>query len=328
MPRSALLLSEKDLRPLIEFASHMDTAIDAVERAIVDYYRGAVRETNLVDQTEGPGRPNLLQIHFAADDALVTGFQVFAESRGGPSLPNTRFITLLEPETRQLMAIVDYSSLNPLRVGASAGVGCRYLAPAGARTAGILGSSKQARAQLQAIQRSVPSLERARVFSPTPEHREAFAREVTEWLDLPVEAVPTAREATLDADIVGLANNSREPVIDLAWVKAGALVISIGSGQLPPAVMDGPRVVATTWDSLATREPYASRVKAGSYARQDVAAELGAVILGEAAPRGNDRETVVFEVTRINLWAVGIAHWAYQWALKQGIGTSFTISGD
>ena len=31
---------------------------------------------------------------------------------------------------------------------------------------------------------------------------------------------------------------------------------------------------------------------------------------------------------RAALWAVGIAHWAYEWALKQGIGTSFTLSGD
>lgn len=327
MPTNALLLSEADLRPLVEVPSHIDGAIDAVERVTIDFYRGGVRERNLVDETEG-GRPaNLLQVHFAADDSLVSGFQMFAETRGAPSVPNARFVALLEKETRQLVAMVDYNSLSPLRVAASAGVGCRYLAPVGARTVGILGSSKQARAQLQAIQRSVPTLERARVFSPTVEHREAFAREMTDWLDLPVEAVATPEAATVDADVVGLANNSRRPVIEMGWVKAGALVISIGGGQLPAAVLDGPRIVATTWDTLTTREPYATGVKAGSYSRQDIAAELGAVILGEAAPRRDPRDTVVFEVTRLNIWAVAVAHWAHQWALRQGVGTTFTLSG-
>jgi len=323
-----LLLSESDLQPLIQGVHLMDGAIDAVEKATVDYYRGGVREMNLADQTGGVGTPNLLQIHFSANDALVSGFQVFAETRGGPSLPNTRYVVLLDSQTRQLLAIVDYSSLSPPRVGASAGVGCRYLAPAGARTAGILGSSKQARAQLQAIQRSVPTLERARVFSPTPEHRAAFAREMTEWLDLPVEAVATAQDATAEADIVGLANNSRQPVLELGWVKAGALVISISGGQLPAAVMEGPRVVSTTWESLAAREPYASSIKTGRYSKEDVAAELGAVILGEATVRRNAEQIVVFELSRINLWAVAVAYWAYQWALKEGVGTPFTLSGD
>src|SRR5436190_22771581 len=227
----------------------MASASDVLEQATVDFHQNRVREHNLADRTSGDEPHNLVQIHFSADDALVSGFQVFAETPGGPALPNSRFVVLLDPATRQLISIVDYTSLSPLRVGASAGVGCRYLAPQGARMAAILGPSKQARAQLQAIQRTVPNLERARVYSPSPEHREAFAREVTEWLDLPVEAASSAQEATEGAQIIGLANNSRSPVLDLAWVQTGALVISIGGGQLPPEVTDGPRVVSTTWDS-------------------------------------------------------------------------------
>ena len=326
MPTRALILSETDLRPLLQAPDAIGSAIDAVERATVDHYRGNVRERDLVDQTQASAHHNLLQIHFSADDEYVSGFQMFAETRGGPAVPNSRFVALLHPETRQLEAIVDYSSLSPVRVGASAGVGCRYLAPARARTAAILGSSKQARGQLQAIRRSVSTLERARVFSPTREHREAFAQEMAEWLDLPVEAVATAQEAIRDADVVGLANNSRAPVIDLSWVKAGALVVSIGSGQLPAAVMAGPRVVATTWESIATREPYASAVKAGTYSRECIAAELGAVITGEATARGSPDATVVFELTRINLWGVAVARWAYEWASERGVGTAFTLS--
>src|SRR4051794_27988036 len=202
MPNMALALGAQELRPLVEVPSYMDSAIDAVERATVSYHQGKVRERNLVDERSTSGGPNLMQIHFGTNDEQICGYQMFAETRGVPALPNSRFVTLLDPQTRQLLAIVDYTSLNPLRVGASAGVGCRYLAPEGARVAAILGSSKQARAQLQAIQRTVPTLERARVYSPSPEHREAFAREVTEWLDLLVEAASSAQEATEGAQII------------------------------------------------------------------------------------------------------------------------------
>ena len=152
---------------------------------------------------------------------------------------------------------------------------------------GILGSSKQARAQLQAIHSSVPTVERARVYSPTPEHREAFAAEMGEWLDLPIEAVASAEAATRDADIVGLANSSRQPVLDPAWVKPGALVISISGGQLPDGVIGRWQVASTTWDSLAAREPYASRVRAGTFSKGDVGAELGSVVaLAESFAKG------------------------------------------
>src|SRR3954454_3248361 len=97
---TALVLGAQDLRPLVETPSMMDSAIDAIERATVDFHRGKVRERNLLDETQGGDRPNLLQIHFAANDEALTGFQVFAESRGGPPAPNSRYITLLDPRTR------------------------------------------------------------------------------------------------------------------------------------------------------------------------------------------------------------------------------------
>ena len=127
-----ILLSAADLQPLVGEPRHMASAIDVIEQATVDFHQNRVREHNLADRTSGDEPHNLVQIHFSADDALVSGFQVFAETPGGPALPNSRFVVLLDPATRQLISIVDYTSLSPLRVGASAGVGCRYLAPQGA----------------------------------------------------------------------------------------------------------------------------------------------------------------------------------------------------
>src|ERR1051326_2340277 len=141
-----LIVSEEDIQPLLTDPAAIDGAIDAVEKSTVAEYRGRVRSDELVDRTQHE-RPNTLQIPFATDDSFVTGFQVFGATPGAPR-PNTRFIVLLEAETRQLLGLVPYEGLSPLRVGASTGVATRYLAPPNARSVAILGSSKQARRQL------------------------------------------------------------------------------------------------------------------------------------------------------------------------------------
>ena len=98
----------------------MDGAIEACEKATVAEYQGRVRSDNLIDRTTHE-RSNLLQIHFSADDSLVTGFQTWGATPGSPQ-PNSRYVVLLDNETRALLGIVPYEGLSPLRVGASAGV--------------------------------------------------------------------------------------------------------------------------------------------------------------------------------------------------------------
>jgi alanine dehydrogenase len=323
----ALIVSERDIQPLLTDPAAMDAAIDAVEKSTVAEYQGRVRSQDMVDRTKTEPS-NFLQIHLATDDSFVTGFQVFGQTPGVPR-PNTRFVVLLDGETRQLQAIVPYEGLSPLRVGASAGVACRYLAPEDARSVAILGSSKQARRQLQAILRTAPSVDLVRVYSPTPEHREAFAQETSAWLGVKVEPVESAKAAVRDADIVDSATNTRTPVLEWEWVKPGALVMQIGGGQLPDEVLSEARVVLPTWDSTEDestgREPFGSAIRAGNYARSQ-AAELGAVILGEETPRESPDQTVVFDVGRINVWAVTVTHWAYEWARERELGMQFSLS--
>src|SRR5690606_38774768 len=196
-------------------------------------YDGRVRSMDMVDRTTHE-KPNLLQIHLATDDDFVTGFQVFGATPGQPRT-NSRFVVLLDAETRQLLGIVPYEGLSPLRVGASAGVAARYLAPEGAQTVGMLGSSKQARRQLQASVRTVPGIRSASVYSPTPENRRRFADEMAAWLGIEVEAVDEPRAAVEGADIVDSSTNTRTPAFEWEWVKPGALVMPIGGGQLPEA---------------------------------------------------------------------------------------------
>jgi ornithine cyclodeaminase/alanine dehydrogenase-like protein (mu-crystallin family) len=322
-----LLLSEMDLEPLVRDPSSMDSAIDALEQSTIRQHEGRIRDHRFVDETSGLEPNTVVQLGFAADDGEVCGYQMFAEGVGGmdPTLPNARFITLLDPSTRQLRALVDYRSLSPLRVGATGGIAMRRLAPDGARVAAVLGSAQQARGQLQALVRTLPALERVRVYSPTAANREAFAVENSAWLGMTIESVATAREASEGADVIAVANASGAPILELGWIKPGALVVSIGGSRMPDEALSGPRIVSTTWDQIRGREPYRSAIERGDFSKDAIAAEIAEVIRGKPV-RGSHEEIAIFELGVLGIWAVATAEWAYQWALQRGIGTPFTLS--
>ncbi len=326
MPAHPLIVSENDIMPLLTDPAAMDDAIQAVEKSTVAEYHGRVRSQDMIDRTQAEPS-NLLQIHMASADELVTGFQVFAATPGQPR-SDSRFVVLLDGETRQFIGIVPYEGLSPLRVGASAGVAAGYLAPKNARSVAIIGSSKQARRQLQAIVRAVPTVKEARVYSPTPENREAFAAEMSDFLSIDARAVDNAEAAVRDADIVNSSTNTKTPVLAWEWVKPGALAMQIGGDQLPAEVLQQ-RIVVPTWDSTVDeatgREPFGSAIRNGTLKREDVI-ELGQVILGEVPPRDADDQTVVFDVGRINIWAVAVTQWAYEWAREREIGIPVSLS--
>lgn len=327
MPAHPIVVSENDIRPLLTDPLAMDGAMEAVEKATLAEYANRIRSYDMTDRTRLEPS-NFLQIHFATDDSLVTGFQVFGATPGQPRT-NSRFVVLLDPESRQFLGIVPYEGLSPMRVGASAGVAARYLAPKDAGIVAIIGSSKQARRQLHAIVRAVPSIWQARVYSPTPEHRLAFAKEMSDFLGIEVKAVDSSEEAVRGADVVDSSTNTRTPVLEWEWVKPGALVMQIGGDQLPDDVLQQ-RIFVPTWasteDPATGREPFGSAIRDGRLKREDIAGELGQVITGEVKARERDDQTVVFDVGRINIWAVAVTFWAYEWAREREIGIPVGLS--
>jgi alanine dehydrogenase len=111
-------------------------------------------------------------------------------------------------------------------------VGTDLLARKDCRVAGIFGAGDQAKLHLLALTRIRPMISEARVYSPTPERRESFAREMSAVLGLPVRAVSTSREVIRGADVILSATNSNVPVFDGNWLDPGQHVTSIVSSNI------------------------------------------------------------------------------------------------
>lgn len=320
-----LILTASDFAPLLADAGSMTGAMESIERAYMTDFQGKVRRASAADEVKSGDQANSIRFNLTAGEGLLTGLQ--AQSSSGA--PNSRFLMLFDNDTRELKAIMDTSPFNPVRVGAEGGLGAKYLAP-DAKVLGVVGSGRQARTQVQAILAALPGLESIKVFSPTPEHREAFASEVSRWLGKNIAAVDNIEEAIRDSDIVDLVNTSRDKVFETGWLKPGATVMSItGRGQTPEDFLTRTRMVAPSWDILANnqlREPYFSAIKAGAYSKEDYGGDLSQVIAGQLNPRNAPADIVDFEVTAMPILDHGIAEWAYNWAQQNKAGRDFSIS--
>jgi alanine dehydrogenase len=139
-------------------------------------------------------------------------------------------IALFEQETGALAALVDANLITAYRTAATSAVAVDRMAAAGPATLGVLGSGLEAQMHVRAIA-AVRPLGRLSVFSPTAANREAFARRLSAELGIPCAAVASAQEAVEEAGIVLAAARSHDesPILLGRWLRAGMLVVSIGS---------------------------------------------------------------------------------------------------
>jgi len=76
-----------------------------------------------------------------------------------------------------------------------------------------------------------------KVYSPTRQNREGFAREMSQKLGIEVVAKETAEEAVSDCDILSTCTDSMTPVYEADWLRPGMHVTNLGRREMPEAAM-------------------------------------------------------------------------------------------
>jgi len=146
-----------------------------------------------------------------------------------PAAPGNRWcglVLLFSVNNGEPLAIMPDGVMQRMRVGATNGLGIKYLARKDAETIGILGSGWQAGSQLMAAC-SVRNIKEIRCFSPTRVHREAFAQQMTKMLGIEVKPVEQPEDAIAGADIAMCASSSLDHIFFAPWVETGMHLTSI-----------------------------------------------------------------------------------------------------
>ncbi|MFP4626299.1 MAG: ornithine cyclodeaminase family protein [Natronomonas sp.] len=241
------------------------------------------------------------------------------------------FTPLFDADTGEPLALIDGASTNPFKTGAAGAVGVDALAREDATSLAIIGSGPQAKGQVYATS-TVRDFETIRVYSPTPEHRDAFATEVEGNLDASVEAVDSSAAAVSGADVVITATDASEPVFDGADLDPGTHVTAMGQHTSDRCELDTSTIERSTYvpdlheRAMADAGSFLAAIDAGVVNTDHVHAELGAVVAGTAPGRTDDDELTVFDSGGTGIETVAAASMLYEKARTDGLGTELSIA--
>jgi alanine dehydrogenase len=157
-----------------------------------------------------------------------------------PAAPGNRWVGLVllfSTDTGEPLAIFPDGYLQRLRVGATNGLGNRYLARADAASAGLLGSGWQAGAQVMALIAVRPGIRKIHCFSPNPDRRRAFARALSAEAGVEIVPVDTPEAAVKGMDVVLCATNTLENIFPAHWLEPGMHLSSIKRPEVEPAAL-------------------------------------------------------------------------------------------
>jgi thiomorpholine-carboxylate dehydrogenase len=262
----------------------MEELIPAMEKALVDFSAGKVTQpVRSIIAVDPPGG------FFGMMPALTPGglgikivtFYATNAERGIPTHMATIF--LVDPETGTPLAMMDGRLITEMRTAAVSATATKLLAPLDAKILAILGSGVQARSHCEAL-RLVRSFEEIRVWSPTREHAERFAKEFG-------AKAMSAEAAVRGADVVVTATNSKTTVLKGSWLRPGCHVNAVGACRPDWRELDDD----TMGNAVFVDSREAALKESGDIilSGTKIYAELGEALAGKIPPRAN--ETTIFK---------------------------------
>ena len=141
------------------------------------------------------------------------------------------------------LAIINDGILQHMRVGGCAGLGAKYLSREDSSTVGIYGSGGMARTYLLAFN-EVRNIGQVKVFSPTRNNREAYAKEMSQKLGIKTTPVERPEDVMRGSDIVATCTDSIQIVVDdPGWVEPGMHLTCVKANEWNPEIVNQADVV-------------------------------------------------------------------------------------
>jgi ornithine cyclodeaminase/alanine dehydrogenase-like protein (mu-crystallin family) len=317
----AIWLSETDVRSLLSMAELIET----MQSALAAFSGGRAKQPvrTVIEASGGvfASMPALLTAPPAMGAKLVT---VFHGNTSKGLTTHLATIVLLNAATGELLAVMDGRFITEVRTAAVSAVAVRYLAGKRASVLAIVGSGVQARSHLEALS-MVRDFTEIRCWSPTASNLEKL---VSESARFPVRAAEHAESAVRGADVIVLVTASAGPVIEDAWVKPGACVISVGAcrpseREMDPALLARARLIVDS-RAAALRESgdIVQCLREGRFAEGHIAAELGEVVANPRLGRTSENEVTIFKSLGLAVEDVAAADLVYRRAQQAGRGAA------
>jgi ornithine cyclodeaminase len=248
----------------------------------------------------------------------------------GTNLPvTTGSVILIDHETGFVNAILDGTEITKMRTGAIAGLAAELLANPGSEIGALFGTGGQGLSQLEAML-TVRKLKEVRVYDINRSYLTAFiekASPIADAFSAKLVAAESSDEAINDADVITCVTTTTVPVFDGNKVKAGAHINGVGTFMPFKRELDETIIKRADRIFIDNKEACMSEagdliipINEGKLKEQDIAGELGDLILGKVEGRSSEKQITIMKTVGFATLDIVIAYKIYQKAIEKGIG--------
>jgi ornithine cyclodeaminase len=286
----------------------------AIEAAFVAYSQGRaiVPPVGELLFSEPPGDAHIKYGYVTGDPTFVikiaTGFgdnpRIGLPSYSGAMLVFSAQTGMLES------VLLDGGHLTNVRTAAAGAIAAKFLAPSRVDSIAVFGTGVQARLQVEAISR-VTGCRNVRAWGRRQEALDVYRREMTA-LGFEVTSTLDAGVAARGAQVIVTTTPTTSPVLDVADVSDGTLIIAMGSDteakqELTAALVGRADVYVVDSRSQAkTRGELHHAVDAGTRVGSGIV-ELGEVIVDRLLGRTSDSQVIITDLTGVAVQDIAIA---------------------
>ncbi len=326
------MISQTEIRQLLP----MSECLDLMAEALKALARGAAI-LPLRQVIALPDKSGLLAVMPSYSGNLpamgVKIISVFPGNLGSELDSHQGAVLLFETERGRLLAILDASEITAIRTAAVSGVATRLLAREDATDLVILGSGVQARTHLEAML-VARNISRVRVWSRNFENARTFAERESQRHLVSVIPVRAAQEAVAAADIICTTTAATEPVLAGDWISLGAHINAAGAFGPKTRELDTAAVVKSRLfvdrreSTLNESGDFLIPTREGAITNTHILGELGELLIEKVKGRTAPVEITLFKSMGIAIEDLASAHYVYNKAVRQGIGTEIELGGE
>jgi alanine dehydrogenase len=247
------------------------------------------------------------------------------KNRENYNLPTVFSILIYtHPETGFPLAICDGSYHTVMRTGASAAVSAKWLARKDSRVLAIVGAGHMAEGTIETCNEMFP-WEEVRVWSRSQATVDAFAAKYDGRFAFDLRPSTDLEQVVPGADVVVTITPARGPIVRDEWIAPGTHIAAVGADkggdqELDPRILQRARIFVDDIRQCRTDGEINVPLTEGLIGEDDIAGEIGQVIVGKLAGRTSDEEITVFDSTGIALQDSATVPLEYERALAAGVG--------
>jgi ornithine cyclodeaminase/alanine dehydrogenase-like protein (mu-crystallin family) len=252
-------------------------------------------------------------------------------------------ILLYSTEDGALLSIMQGGHIQHMRVGVTGGLSAKYMARPESSVLGIFGSAGMASTHAWAITRVRP-IKKIKVYSPNSNHREQFARQMSQDMNIDVVAVDEPKDVMIGSDIVAACSGSTVPVVRSEWLEPGMHVLAVSATEIEDNVLRRcdeyvysrppytDHQVAVPPDEIPDSLPMKGYLRDHWVDREtrllpgEKIKFLSDVILGRTAGRAGGTEITCFVSHGIPIQFAAAATKVHQLARERGLGRELPLS--